>query len=387
MRTLLIKNGNIVSEGKIRKADILVIDGVIAEVGFINTVIRECELIDATDRYVSAGFIDMHVHGGAGRDIMDLDVDAFKEISHIHLINGTTTMLPTAVSSKFEDIVRLIEVYGRAKDLCPNFYGLHLEGPFISKKQKGAHKEYLLHAPSIEEIDTIAQIGKGSIKRITAAPELENSDYLAEKMQKNNVLMSVGHSDATSAVASRAFEKGFSLVTHFYNATTSVRKIDQEVVAGIQEAALLNEDVSIEIIGDGKHTAVEAVRLAVKVKGTDRVALITDALRPTGLNLTESYLGEKTEENRIIIEDGVAKLPDRSSYAGSIATTNILLKKGVEHYGFSLVDTVKMLTETPANILGIENKAKIKKGYVADIVVFDRELNVQKVILGGRCVR
>ncbi len=387
MSYLLIKNGSVVSQGKIVKKDILINRGIIIDDDFKGKVDEKCTVMDAQGCYVSAGFIDLHLHGGGGYDFMDLDVQAFKKISYIHLINGTTTMLPTAVSTEFANIIKLIEVYRQVEKDCGNFYGLHLEGPFISKNQKGAHKEYLLHSPSNEEIDTLLSKGFDVIKRITAAPELENMEMFSRKMVENGILLSIGHSDADSDKAKEAFKNGFSMITHFFNATTSVRKINQKVVAGINEAALLDPDVYIEIIADGHHTAVEAVQLAVKLKGADKVALVTDALRPTGLDVKESYLGEKTAENRVIIEDGVAKLPDRSSFAGSIATSNTLLKKGVMHYGFSLTDTVKMLTETPAAILKLMDKGVIKKGYFADIVVFDKELNVTDVILKGEIVK
>lgn len=387
MSYLLVKNGAVVGEGRICKKDILINHGKIIDSDFTGKLPDNCKILNADDCYVSAGFIDLHVHGGGGCDFMDLSAEAFRKISYTHLINGTTTMLATAVSAEFKNVVKLIEVYKRAKDHCPNIYGLHLEGPFISKKQKGAHKEYLLHAPSVDETDALIQYGSDVIKRITAAPELDNMDYFCSKMRENDILLSVGHSDADSSAVKRAFKQGFSLITHFYNATTSVRKINQKVVAGINEAALLDSNVSIELIADGMHTAVEAVQLAVKVKGTDKVAFVTDALRPTGLNVSESYLGEIIPENRVIIEDGVAKLPDRSSFAGSIATSNTLLQKGVNHYGCTLLDTVKMMTQTPAAILKLSDKGLIRNGYVADVVVFDKQLHVNHVILNGEVIR
>ena len=145
--------------------------------------------------------------------------------------------------------------------------------------------------------------------------------------------------------------------------------------------------MTVEMIGDGKHTAVDALKLAVKIKGIEKVALVTDSLRPAGIDVKESWLGEKAPENRIIIEDDVAKLPDRSSFAGSIATTGMMLRKGVEHYGFSVEDTVRMLTETPASILKLPDKGKIEKGYAADIVIFDRSLHIQKVFIHGMLVK
>ena len=387
MNNLLIKNGNAIIDGGIVNTDILIKDGVIVDTSFEGKVPDGCKIIDADGKYVSAGFIDLHVHGGGGYDFMDCTEEAFESISRTHLYNGTTTMLPTAVSSEFSSIINLIKTYKEAIDKCPNFYGIHLEGPYISKNQKGAHKEHLLHSPNDEETKQLLSEGKGVIKRITAAPELENMEAFAKLMIENGVQMSVGHTDATSDETLKAFEYGFSHVTHLYSATPTVRKINQVVKAGVIEAAYLNDDISVELIADAKHAAVDALKLAVKFKGVDKVALVTDALRPAGTDVTESWLGEKMPENRVIIEDGVAKLPDRSSFAGSIATTGNLLKNGVKHYGFSIVDTVKMISETPASILGLENKGKLKNNYVADIVVFDNELEIVNVILAGEIVR
>ncbi|MBR5518328.1 MAG: N-acetylglucosamine-6-phosphate deacetylase [Clostridia bacterium] len=384
MNNLLILNGNVIVDGNIKKSNILVEDGIIIDVDYKGETPDSCKIVDATDKYVSPGFIDLHVHGGGGYDFMDCTVEAFENISRTHLKNGATTIVPTAVSSEFSSIIKLIQTYKEAEEVCPNFHGIHLEGPYISKEQKGAHKEYLLHSPNAEETRQLLEVGKGILTRITAAPELDGMDEFAEVMMENGVLMSLGHSDATSDIASKAFKNGFSHVTHLYSATPTVRKINQVVMAGVIEAAYLDDNVTVELIADGKHAAVDALKLAVKIKGTDKVALVTDALRPAGEDVTESWLGEKVPENRVIIEDGVAKLPDRSSFAGSIATAATLLEKGVNHYGFSIADTVKMITETPASILGLFDRGVIKNGYRADIVVFDKELKINNVFIGGK---
>lgn len=315
---------------------------------------------------------------------MDCTVEAFRNITETHLKNGTTTIVPTAVSSDFDQILKLIAVYKEAMAYCPTMYGLHLEGPYISPNQKGAHKEKYLRTPSRKDADILLQTGAGIIKRITAAPELPGMKEFAEIMLQNGVSLCLGHSDATSDIAMDAFEYGFSHVTHLYSATPSVRKINQVVKAGVVEAAYLHDTVTVELIADGKHAAQDALKLAVKIKGTDKVALVSDALRPAGTEVCESYLGEKIPENRVIIEDGVAKLPDRSSFAGSIATSSMLLEKGINHYGFSIGDTVEMLTKTPANILGLKDKGRLEEGCIADIVLFDAKYQVKEVLLQGK---
>ena len=387
MSYLLIKNGKVITGEGIVKSDVLIKDNEIFDTAFSKEIPDNCQVIDAQNKYVSPGFVEIHLHGGGGYDFMDCTVEAFCEISKTHLLNGTTTLVPTAVSSTFENVLNLIKTYKEAINLCPNFYGIHLEGPYISKNQKGAHKEHLLHSPTDEEIDILIKEGKGVIKRITAAPELDNMEYFAKKMTENGISLAIGHSDATSDIALDAFKHGFTHVTHLYSATPSVRKLNQVLKAGVIEAAYLDDNVTVELIADGKHAAVDALKLAVKIKGTDKVALVTDALRPAGADVKESYLGEKVPENRVIIEDGVAKLPDRSSFAGSISTSSMILERGVNHYGLTLVDTVKMITETPAKILGIENKGKIEKSYIADIVIFDENYKVNNVILNGNIVK
>ena len=387
MSYLLIKNGRIITDGCITKRDILLKNSTIENDDFKGEMPQNCTVIDAHENYVSPGFVDIHLHGGGGYDFMDCSAEAFEGISKIHLENGTTTLVPTAVSSTMETTMELIRTYKKNTEKYPNFYGIHLEGPYISKEQKGAHKEHLLHAPTKEETELLLSEGKGIIKRITAAPELDNMTEFAEMMLSNGVRLALGHSNATSDIALEAFKKGFNHITHLYSATTTVRKINQVLKGGIVEAAYLDDNVTIELIADGKHAAIDALKLAVKIKGPDKVALVTDALRPAGTNVKESWLGEKTPENRVIIEDGVAKLPDRSVFAGSIATGAMLLERGVNHYGQSLADTVKMMTQTPAAILGAEKKGRIKTGFDADIVIFNNSYNVEKVILGGTIVK
>lgn len=386
MSCLLLKNGKIIANGTIRKGDVLIRGHEIVDDDFSGELPVGCEVLDAGGQYVSPGFIDIHVHGGAGYDIMDCTEEAFCEIAKIHLKNGATTIVPTAVSADMESTFRMIEVCKKAAEKCPSIYGLHLEGPYISVNQKGAHKEKYLHAPTAEETKRLLEVGKGIVRRITAACELPNMKEFAQTMKENGIALSLGHSDATADIALEAFDWGFSHVTHLYSATPSVRKINQVVLAGVIEAAYLNDDVTVELIADGKHAAVHALQLAVKIKGADHIALVTDGLRPAGTDVTESYLGEKLPENRVIIEDGVAKVPDRSTFAGSIATAGMVLKKGVTHYGLSLTDTVKMLSETPAKILGIDKLGKIQTGYVADLVLFDETYHISKVIKNGQVV-
>jgi len=384
MKYLLIENANVVFENCIRRSHILIHNNLICDTDYSGELPEKCEVYDAQGAYVSPGFIDIHLHGGGGADFMDCTEAAFKAISEVHLKNGTTTMVPTAVSSDFSDIIKLCDVYRKCMSACPNFYGIHLEGPYLSVAMKGAHNEKYLHSPTTEECELLLTHGRGIIKRITAAPELDNMEFFAKKMCDNGIHLSVGHSDATSEVALKAFDNGFSHITHLYNVTPGVRKVGQQVKAGIVEAAYLNDDVTVELIADGKHVAADAFRLAVKIKGTDKVCMVSDALRPAGTDEKISYLGEKIPENLVIIEDGVAKLPDRTRFAGSVATSAMMLHQGVKLFGFSVCDAVRMMTSTPARILGMSDRGSLHRGKLADLCVFGEDLEIRAVIKNGK---
>jgi len=383
MGYFLIKNAKAILGNGIYKRDILIKDDRIFDTDFSGALPENCEIYDANYNFVSAGFIDIHLHGGGDFDFMDSTEEAFQAISEVHLKNGSTTIIPTTVSADFESTLHMIECYKKYAGACPNFYGIHLEGPYLSVAQKGAHNEKFLHAPTDEEIEALSDIGAGIIKRITAAPELDNMDRFAKRMRESGVLLSIGHSDATSDIALNALKNGFSHITHMYNVTPSIRKIGQTVTAGIVEATYLNDDTTLELIADGKHVAIDAMKLAVKIKGIDKVCAVSDALRPAGIEAKESYLGERIPENRVIIEDGVAKLPDRTRFAGSVATGAMMLDRLVNYFCFSLEDSVKLLTSSPARIMGMADRGKIEKDLLGDLVIFDNGMKINKVIKNG----
>ena len=181
---------------------------------------------------------------------------------------------------------------------------------------------------------------------------------------------------------------GFNHVTHLYSNTPGIRKINQTVYAGIPEAVYLTDGISVELIGDGKHVPKEAMQMVLKLKGAENVSLVTDAMRAAGQNVTESYLGKICPEARVIVEDGVAKLPDRTFYAGSIATSEIAFRNAVMNYDIPITDVTTMMSAAPAKFLGIgDKKGSIKVGYDADLVITDLSCNVENVIVGGRQVK
>lgn len=366
----------------VEKATVVVENGKILCNKYYGAIPENAYIIDALNGYVIPGFVDIHVHGGGGYDFMDATQEAFLAVANMHIQHGTTSLVPTTVSCSADALKKVFAVYRKVMDKCP-FLGIHLEGPYISNTMKGAHNEKYIHAPTKYEVDALLDAAGDIIVECSAAPEIHGASYLARQMTKKEITMSIAHSNAVCDEIKQAIAWGFTHVTHLYSNTPCIRKINQIVHAGIVEAAYLYDALSFELIGDGKHVPQEALQMAVKLKGADKIAFITDAMRAAGQECQFSYLGEPLPENKVIIEDGVAKLPDRSYYAGSIATSDIVFKN-VVNAGISINDTSKMLSLTPAKVIGKDSqKGSLDIGKDADIIIMSREYVVKKVILNG----
>mgnify|MGYP004697091453 FL=1 len=378
-----ITGGKVISSEKCNSSSIVIENGKVVEILPSSVKVENGEIIDANGMYVMPGFVEIHAHGGGGFDFMDASATAFDEIAAAHLRHGTTSILPTTVACSIESMEKLFDIYreenGRAKI---NMLGLHLEGPYISYEMKGAQNPKFVRSPSKAEIDRLIDKNGDIIRMCTAAPELDGIEYMAKRMADKNIVLSVGHSNGTCEDARIARELGFTHITHLYSNTPGVRKINQVVYAGILEAAYLY-DFDVELIGDGHHVAKDVLQLALKYKGSDKINLTSDAMRAAGTNVKESYLGEKRPDNRVIIEDSVAKLPDRSFFAGSIATGDTMLKWAVNTCGIDICEASKMLSTTPARIIGETGKGEIRRGADADIIVVNEKLNIERVFVMG----
>lgn len=377
---VFITNGQIVTRDSITAGSLVIENGKILEVGYKGEIPKGAKVIDAWGKYVLPGFVELHAHGGGGCDFMDGTVEAFNTVAQLHRSHGTTTILPTTVACSTESMLKMFETYREAlsgKKII-NYSGLHLEGPFISQEMRGAQNPAFVRCPSREEVDTLLGFGGDIIRKCTVAPEIEGVDYLTDELRKRNIALSIGHSNGTYADVEAAYNMGYCHITHMYSNTPSVRKINQVVYAGIIEAAYSIDGMCIEFIGDGHHLPKEVLKMALKIKGADKINLTSDAMRAAGTEVAESFLGECREENRVIIEDGVAKLPDRSYYAGSITTGDKMLRWAVNDCGVSICDAAKMLSLTPAKIIGLSaDKGSLEPGKDADIVFADKELNVE----------
>lgn len=392
MSRLLIKNVKAVQPyGTSPLTNVLVIDGKIAEIS--DVMAADCTVIDANGAYLFPGFVDVHVHGGGGADFMDGTPAAFETAVKAHLSHGTTTLLPTAMSASQEELIRFINAY---HDFCnvssygAHTPGLHLEGPYFSNanaKSKGAQNGNVIRKIDFAEVDKLLDSAQGSILRWDAAPEIENSVAFAKKMRDAGVVCAAGHSDATGYEAQAGFEAGFSHVTHFYNACSAYRKREQIVTAGIVEAAYLDDSVTVELICDGKHIPEHCLRLALKVKGHDNVIGITDAMRLSCTEQTSGKLGSLNNGTNVIVDDNVAKLPDMSSYAGSVCTMERALQVLCIDYKISPVIAAKLLSTNPAKHIGMGSViGSIEVGKDADLVVVDSHFCVCSVIKKGKLI-
>ena len=375
---VIIENGSILVSGK-----------KIAAISDKNIDEEGAKVIDAKGKYVSPGFMDIHVHGGGGYDFMDGSENAFLKIAEIHAQYGTTSMLPTTLTSSNQELLQTIAIYESANKKNRNgaqFLGMHLEGPYISMNQRGAQDARYIHNPDPAEYHEILS-SASCIKRWSSAPELKGSFELGRFLKSKNILPAIAHTDAIYEEVVEAFENGYSLITHLYSAMTGVTRRNAFRYAGVIESAYLIDGMDVEIIADGVHLPAPLLKLVYKIKGADRIALITDAMRAAGMPEGESILGSLHNGLKVIVEDGVAKLPDRSSFAGSVATTNRLLKTMVNMADVTLTDAVKMLTTTPARIMNVsETKGELIPGKDADIVIFDEEFIIEKTIVQGKVV-
>jgi N-acetylglucosamine-6-phosphate deacetylase len=262
---------------------------------------------------------------------------------------------------------------------------MHLEGPYFAMAQRGAQDPRYIRDPDPAEYEAIVKRAP-FIKRWSAAPELKGAFAFGDFMCAHNVLPAAAHTDAIYEDVIQAFDHGYTLATHLYSGMSGVTRRNAFRYAGMIESAFIIDDMDVEIIADGVHLPTPLLKLIMKIKGPSRIALITDAMRAAGLPPGPSMLGSRFHGLPVIVEDEVAKLPDRSSFAGSVATADRLVRTMIKQAGVSLIDAIMMMTSTPARIMRVHSKGALKPGMDADVVVFDDDIRIDKTIVGGRII-
>lgn len=390
METQKIKivNGKILTPYRIiPNGSVLITGGIITAVSEGNIDVSDAIEIDAKGNYIAPGFIDIHVHGGGGHDFMDGSENAFLKAAETHARYGTTSMSPTTLTSEKEDLMKTLELYETADRNNVNgaqFIGMHLEGPYFAMSQRGAQDPRYIRDPDpAEYMDILARTNV--VTRWSAAPELKGAIPFAKYLRSKGILAALAHTDAIYEEVLEGFENGYTLATHLYSGMSGVTRRNAYRYAGVIESAYIIDEMDVEIIADGIHLPAPLLKLIYKIKGPDRIALITDSMRGAGMPEGESVLGNLNTGLKVIIEDGVAKLPDRTSFAGSVATTDRLVRNMIRMAGVPLLEAVRMMSMTPARIMNIsDKKGSLVEGNDADIVIFDEDINIQHTIIRGR---
>ena len=336
------------------------------------------EIIDVNGGYIVPGGIDMHTHGGGGRDFIEGCEDAFRKAVNAHLKHGTTSIYPTLSSSTIPTIEAACNVCEKlmAEANSP-VLGLHIEGSYINPKEAGAQNPVLIKAPVIYEYETLLSKYK-CIKRWDEAPELPGSVRFIKTCNMHGVLTALTCTRATYKDVVEAHKAGMTHAAHFYNAMPVVYKEHEFKVPGTVESVYAMQDMTVEVIADGLHVPPVMLKVLHKIKGVERTALITDSLAYAASE------GDVSAEPRVIMEDGVCKLADRSALAGSIATMDTLIRTCIQKANIPMEDVFRMASETPAKIMGVfDRKGSIEEGKDADIIVFDRDINLTYVMQMG----
>ena len=373
MKNVII-NGKVILEDSIKELNVFFENGKITEVS--NRVPTDETVIDAKGLYVAPGMIDVHTHGRNGSDTMYATFKDLNNISVSELKTGVTSFLPTTMTMPSVDIKKAIAAGYDNKDKVEGakILGMHLEGPFFSVKYKGAQPEESMIAPTVENYLSFAGDHPDFVKKISLAPEIEGAVDLIKYLREQNVVVSMGHTDATYEEAVKAIEAGATSGTHTYNAMTPLKHREPGVVG----AVMLHDEVYAELILDGIHVSFPAAKILSKMKGADKLILITDSLEAAMLPDGTYELGNQ----KVYVKDGQARLKS-GNLAGSTANLNQCVRNAYKHLDLPLYEAIGYATKNPADHLGLKDYGRIKEGCVADMILIDDEIDIKRVILNG----
>lgn len=369
-----IINGHILTpQGWMKDGSVLISDGKILEITNSDLAVIGATVVDARGMYIVPGFVAMHVHGGGGSDFTEATPEAFRTAAKAHLAHGATTIFPTLSSSSFETLGQAVSVCQELmKEPGTTIMGLHIEGPYLNPKMAGELFANQTKAIDAAEYQALIEKANGCIKRWDISPELEGGHDFARYMRSKGVMVALTHTEAEYDEIKAAYEAGFTHAAHFYNAMPGFHKRREYKYEGTVESVYLMDGMSVEVIADGRHLPSTILRLVYKLKGVERTCLVSDALAYAACNNPQV-------DPKYVIEDGVCKLADHSSLAGSLATMDKLVQTMVKA-GVPFADAIRMASETPAKLIGVDDrKGTLQKGKDADILIFDRNLNLRAV--------
>lgn len=391
-RTLFV-NGVVLLPSGFRTMDAAVDGGLISDIAPEIAPHAYNRVVDLEGDYLVPGFIDMHVHGGGGADVMDGTPEAILAVCQAHGRHGTTTLFPTTLTASDEDMDDFFRAFDGAAALQDReglggarIGGVHVEGPWLAPEQAGAQDPRYLRVPSIESCEHLLE-KSDKITSVTLAPELPGARECAALLAGRGILPSMGHSNATLEQVKAGLDWGFRHMTHFYSAMSGMRRERGLRIPGMVEGGYLLDSVTVEAIADGYHLPLDLLDLIYKVKGPDKMALVTDAMRGAGQPEGPSILGSLKNGREVVVEGGVARLLDGSAFAGSVCTMDRAVKTVVAA-GIPLEDALRMAAETPSKILGIQGgRGTIRVGLDADLVRLGKNsLEVRMTMAAGKVI-
>lgn len=369
---------------RIERGVVVITDGRITAVDHVNAVPLPAgaSIEDCSGLIVVPGFVDIHVHGGGGGDVMRGSVESLQTISAFHARGGTTSFLATTLTAPRAQILSVLEAVRsamRSSMLGAEILGAHLEGPFLSPAQAGAHNLEHIRPAQPAEVDCLLEYSE-EIRVVTAAPEIPGGLELGRMLHQHGIVASIGHSDARYPDVVKAVEAGYRHVTHLFCGMSRWVNIRGEKTAGVSEAALLLDDLTVELIADGNHVPPHMMDLALRAKRPGQVCLVTDAIPFAGLPPGTYRLGGM----EILTTPTAARMADGSGNAGSVATMIQLVQQMVTNVGVSLRDAAAMATIVPARIIGMDfRKGVLAPGMDGDVVVLTENLRVSMTVVRG----
>lgn len=376
MKTLIV-NGRLLIGGNIVSNKDVLIEG--NKIRAIGNGLYGDNIIDAGGNYVSPGFVDIHIHGSSGFDTMDGTFEAINTISKSVAMHGTTSFLPTTMTEDKGKIKNAIKNVFDNKDRVEGaeILGVHMEGPFINAKQKGAQDDKFILKPTVENFTEICGEYVNIVKLVTIAPEVDGALELIRYLKEKNIIASVGHTDSTYDDVALGYKAGITHATHVFNAMKGFHHREVGTVG-----AVFDLDISAEVIADGIHSVFPAIRALIRLKGKEKVNLITDAMMAANLRDGLYQLGGQD----VYVKDGAARLKS-GVLAGSTLTLDKAIKNILSNTDLSLPESVALASYNNAKVIGVDDrKGLIKEGYDADIVIFDENIEIKKTIVGGKIV-
>lgn len=387
---MIVRNGTVVTPFKLlEKTDIQIENGLVTGLGRFEEYSEES--VDAAECYVAPGFIDIHLHGGYGGDFMDATTESFEKALEFHAQHGTTSVCPTSVTAPVEQIKKMMamaRLYREGACVGSRILGVHLEGPYLSVKNKGAQKKEYLKIPSRDGYEFILE-NRDICKRVTLSPELDGAVEMTKALTEAGIQVSGGHDDGEKNSILSALSAGMNSCTHWYCAMSTATMRNLVRSAGLMEIGLSDDRLCLELLADNHHLPPELVQLAYKCKGADRLCLVSDSLRAAGMHADETLyqLGQDCDEKsqKFRVSDGVAVMEDGTHYAGSIQPISRMVKNLVQDCKIPLTDAVRMATLTPAKLICMEKDlGSIEVGKKADLCILDQDLNVKATYISGK---